>query len=129
MATLRRPPLPNSSYSSDEFSRAYSPCPDPYGLPVDVPEPATIEEAKALKSATRGSEPEPTEITGRRITASTWSVGGEAFEVEADIHAVLDQHGPGVYTVVIWANLYSEKETVSEYAVFYEVTPPDTYGP
>ena len=127
-ATIRRPPRPGAFYDSDEFTRKYGSCRNPYDLPADLPEPETRNEAQALKDQTRDIDREVLtfESAGLRVTATTWSVDGDSFEVEADIQAVLDKHGPGVYTVVVWANIDGERETVSEYAIFYETEPPTT---
>ena len=126
IASLRRPPKPGAFYDSDEFARIDRPCPDPYNLPADLPEPEIREEAKALKSEARSKPREPVETTGKRITALMWDVAGDSFNIEAGIQAVLDEHGPGIYTVVVWANLNGEQETVSEYAIFYNTPPPNT---
>ena len=128
IASLRRPPPPNSNYPSDEYlHKSTSPCPDPYDLPSDLPEPNTSEEAKGLKTSARSASPEPVEVTVQWVTASVWDAGADSFTVEANIGLVLDQYGPGVYTVVVWANLDDDSETVSEYVIFYEITPPDGY--
>ena len=128
VVSIRRPPRPGAFYDSHEFIRKYGFCRDPYDLPADLPEPETMDEAQALKDQTRDIDKDVLtfESAGLRVTATTWSVGGNSFEVEADIQAVLDKHGPGVYTVVVWANIDGERETVSEYAIFYETEPPTT---
>ena len=93
---------------------------------MDVPETKTIDEAKALKAEARSTSREPVEIMVRWITASTWDVDGDRFRVEANIQPVLDELGPGVYKVVVWANLDGERETVSEYSIFHETNLPST---
>ena len=127
VANIRRPPLPGNYYGSDEFISTYSSrCPDPYRLPSDVPEPKTREEAKDLKAKARTHPRETFETTGPRITATTWDVSGDSFAVEAGVQEVLDTHGPGVYTVVLWANLSGEQEALSEYTIFYNTELPAT---
>ena len=34
------------------------------------------------------------------VTASLWHIGGDRFNISADLSDVLDEHGPGVYTVL-----------------------------
>ena len=63
------------------------------------------------------------------ITARTWNVTPSAFSVTADLSAVIDDHGPGVYSIVVWGTIGGEEVIVSEYSIFYQITPPDTYGP
>ena len=52
-------------------------------------------------------------------------LANNTFSVKADI----GNAPPGVYTVVVWAPLGGEREVVSEYSIFYRITPPDTYTP
>ena len=129
-----RPMLPQDNYyKSDEFTSPASSCPDPYDLPADLPAPRSPGEAKALwRQAYDASQAEPTaEYTGRRVTATEWSTTDTAFSVKADIGEVLAEHGPGVYTVKVWA--WSTKaETsvqISRYSIFHQVELPDTYSP
>ena len=61
------------------------------------------------------------------ITAREWRTTGESFTVAADISGIVNQYGPGVYTIVVWAHLMGDDNVVSEYSIFHEVTPPDTY--
>ena len=63
------------------------------------------------------------------ITASKWDVSANSFDVKADISDLLDKHGKGVYTVVLWANLGSERDVVSQYSIWVGIDPPDTYTP
>ena len=120
----RRSPVRSTTLTS--LPETDKPCTDPHNLPADLPEPKTREEARTLKAEARSKPREPVETTGKRITALVWDVVGDSFEVEADIQAVLDEHGPGIYTVVVWANLEGEQETVSEYTVFYQTNLPST---
>ena len=46
----------------------------------------------------------------------------------ADLRSILDQ-GPGVYTVLVWGSVDGEEDVlISTYSMFYQVTPPETYG-
>ena len=128
VASIRRPPRPGAFYSSDEFTREYGFCRSPYDLPADLPEPETKDEARALKDQTRDLSRDVLtfEDMGARITATVWGVDGDSFHVEANIGPVLDERGPGVYTIRVWANINGNAEAVSEYAIFHETEPPDT---
>ena len=50
--------------------------------------------------------------------ADTWQLSSSAFEIKADISAVIDEHGPGVYTVVIFGDHSGEKIPLTNYSVF-----------
>ena len=62
------------------------------------------------------------------VTASHWAVTGERFVVKADLSEVMDEHGPGVYTVVVWGTAGEEEGIGSQYSIFHGVESPDTYG-
>ena len=125
VASLRRPPSEGAFYKSDSYFRERKKsCPDPYDLPEDVPVPETRDEAKALKSKARAHSADSVEHTVRWITADAWGINGDSFQVEANLHEVLDK--PGVYTVVVWANINGEQETVSEYPIFQHTDKPST---
>ena len=47
------------------------------------------------------------------------------FAVSADIRKLLEEHGSGVYTVLVWGNIDGENAVISQYAIFHEVVPPD----
>lgn len=52
--------------------------------------------------------------------ADTWQLSGSAFEIKADISAVIDEQEAGVYTVVIWGEHSGEKIPLTNYSVFVE---------
>ena len=45
----------------------------------------------------------------------------------ADLSGILQQHGSGVYTVIVWARTGKERIVVSEYSIFHSVTAPSGY--
>lgn len=66
-------------------------------------------------------------VTVPWITASEWTADGEAFSVSANLRRVIDQHGNGVYTVLVWDRMGGHDVVISKYSIFYGVTRPDTY--
>ena len=58
------------------------------------------------------------------ITAQAWDITSSEFNVIADIGRVLQRHGAGVYTVILWADIGGLSAPVSEYSIFYEIDPP-----
>ena len=97
-------------------------CRDPYRVPADTP-PAT--------SATQRPTPTPApplRVIGQVITPLLWAVTEQTFTVAADLRSVLN-HGPGVYTVLVWGSVDGEEDVlISTYSIFYQVTPPEIYG-
>ena len=63
------------------------------------------------------------------ITARTWKVTADPFSITADLSEVVDDCGPGVYSIVVWGAIGGEDVVILEYSIFYQVTPPETYGP
>ena len=67
-------------------------------------------------------------MTGRFVTSTRWDVGDDRFDLVADVGEVLREHGPGVYTVEVWARFDGEMVVISRYSVFHEVEVPEGYG-
>jgi hypothetical protein len=49
--------------------------------------------------------------------------------VKADISEILNRHGDGVYSILVWGDNRSAGLVISEYSMFHGVEPPDTYHP
>ena len=126
-----RPPLVsrNSYYTTHEFNTTYSPCPSPYDAAADALAPRSPAEAhRAWEEAYKASRSHQSQSTTVPwITALEWIAEGTEFVVEADIGVILDQHGHGVYTILVWGENQSGRVTISEYSIFHGVTPPNTY--
>ena len=127
VAALRRPLTGNSYWTEDQFTRTYKPCPNPYDVPADARAPSSHDEAHAFWQAAYNASQSQIgiPITVPWITASEWQVGNNTFSVKATMRDA----PPGVYTILVWAPLGVEREVVSEYSIFYGITPPDTYTP
>ena len=50
--------------------------------------------------------------------ADTWRLSGSTFAVRADISEVIDERGPGVYTVAIWGSHAEGLKQLTNYSVF-----------
>lgn len=126
-----RPPLSGGwSYTDDEFTQSSSPCPDPYDVPADAEAPRSADEDHEIFNAAYGASQskQSQPITVPWITALEWTARDEDFSVAADLSAVLAKHGKGVYSIVVWGSIDGENVVISEYSIFHEMTPPDTYG-
>ena len=131
IAAFRYPLTGNSFWTEDKFTKRYSPCPDPYDVSPVAPAPRSHDEANRFWQqayAASQSKKEQT-ITVPWITASKWTARGTDFSVTANIGKLLSKHGPGVYTVLLWGEMNGEDVPISQYSIFYEVAPPDTYNP
>ena len=123
------PPLTGGwSYTKDEYSTFYSPCPDPYDVPADAPAPRSLDEAHRFWLAAYGaSQARLQPITVPWTTALEWTARGEIFSVTADLGDLLAKHGKGVYSLIVWGEIGSEDIVISEYSIFHDVAPPDTF--
>ena len=124
-------PLPGFSFwVDDELTTTYSPCPDPYDVSPDAPAPQSPEEAREfwLEAYEASQDLKEQRITVPWITASEWTAQGTDFSVTADVGELLSRHGPSVYTIMLWGEMDGESVPISQYSIFYEVEPPDTYN-
>ena len=67
-------------------------------------------------------------ITLPWITALEWTARGEMFSVTADLGDLLAKYGKGVYSFIVWGSIGSEDVVISQYSIFHDVAPPDTYN-
>ena len=84
------------------------------GISANAPAPATVEESRRLFEEARAYV-QTESVTGVFITADVYDVAGDEFTIEADVSEVLDQHGPGVYTVQVWATLDDDRRSFQRY--------------
>ncbi len=137
IAALREPLTGNQHWTTDEFFKPYNPCPDPYDVSPDASAPRSHNQAHTYwEQAYQASKKrEEQTITVPWITATEWElivdwdVSDISFAVEADISEVLNKYGNGVYTVTVWGKIDGEDAVISEYSIFYGITPPNTYTP
>ena len=138
IAALRRPLSGNWYYDEDEFTGTHEKCPDPYEVPADAPGPRSHDEAHAFwEEAYRASQLLPAvPIIVPWITALEWRTSADAFAVRAVLDDLLSKHGDGVYYIVVWGktkasplSISGTPHVISQYSIFYGVTPPDTYDP
>ena len=129
VADISPPPAPGRSYTIDSYETEYWPCPSPYDVPSDAPAAQTYDEAHELwEEAYEASKSVPRyQIVVPYLTTGEWDVTSSIFRVVADVSDVTAQRGPGVYTLVLWADLEDDNAIVGRYSVFYGVTPPTTY--
>ena len=121
----------NSYWTEDEFTKTFSPCSDPYDVSPDAPAPRSYDEAHRFwEQAYAASQARPLQIiTVPWISASQWTAAGTDFSVTAAVGDLLSRYGPGVYTILLWGKVGEEDVPISQYSIFYEVEPSDTYNP
>ncbi len=127
VANLRKPPPQDRYYLDDETDETVEFCPNPRNVSQDAPPPESYDEAERLwqdayEASQRGIE---RTISIMHITASRWIVRESAFSVRANILAVTNRYGPGVYTIALVAELGGEDVIISQYSIFHEIVPPE----
>ena len=129
VASLRFPLRSNQYWANDSYQFVAKYCADPYAVPAsaEAPQSSMGAEWDRLFAKVYGGFSEL--ITVPFVSASVWEASEGRFEVEADINGTLEEHGPGVYTVAIAAPVNGQRAWISEYSIFHEIDPPDTYNP
>ena len=120
-----------------EFTQTYEEpeCIDPYDVGKSAAEPESQEESYRMfeESKERSESVRETELTLSFRRAEEMTARRREFYIRADMSEMLDERGPGVYTVVLIAELeeksMGEPDTViSEYSIFHGVKAPEGYG-
>ena len=134
VAALRPPPPPNYS-TTISYKK---PCSDPYKVSPNAPAPEPPRHTLPTIPAPQRVELElyPNFITVQWIAAREWTTSDDAFAVRVDLNDLLSKHGDGVYSIVVWGktkasplSISGTRHVISQYSIFYGVTPPDTYDP
>ena len=129
VAGLREPLTGGYYWPTHEFTTTYDPCPSPYDVPADAPAPRSPAEAHQVwQQAYNASQSRESEsITVPWITASHWTASGTTFSLKADISQILDEHGGGVYSLLVWGKIGGADAVISQYSIFHGINPPETY--
>ena len=127
VAILREPPPKGSYYIDDETDETFEFCPDPRDVSPDASPPTSDDEAYELWQEARRASMKGIERTVPllHITASRWVVRGNTFSVRANVVAVTNRYGPGVYTMAIQTDSGGEDVLISQYSIFHEIRPPE----
>ena len=129
VAALRYPLPEHQVWPSDSLTGFTKHCNSPYDVAPDSTTPESYEEARFAYDFARTTMDAPRPVAVQWVTASVWRVEDGSFAVEAPIHSVLEQHGPGVYEISISAVRNGDRLWISSYSIFHEIDPPDTYDP
>ena len=125
-----RPPLSGDwNYDEDGFDESHKPCPDPYDVPAETTAPLSHDEVlKYWQAAFQASLTAPVEhLRVPWITASVMRARDQFFSITANLSGLLDDHGDGVYTVLIWGNMDGEDIVISQYSIFLGIVAPENY--
>ena len=126
--TAFRPPLTGDYYYTEHrFMKSYNRCTNPRDFPADTPAPKPPRGFFQIPKVPP-VPPLPTMLDLPWTTAAEWRTNGEEFSFRANLGSLISKHGGGVYTVMVWAKLDGQDIVISQYSIFYGVTPPDRYS-
>ena len=130
VAYLVEPLAPGWSFSTPAVrtdSQIVS-CVDPYQTSEDTSAPDSPQQAHdAWASAKAASETTQQIVTReRRVIAERMDITSAAFDIRADLSTVLREHGPGIYTLLLWGRPDHMRESapLSEQSLFWLTEPP-----
>ena len=127
IAGLRPPLEAGSSYTEDESTMEINSkqCPDPYDIDPDAPAPMSSQEARNNWQQVRDLSHSKLsrQLTFPWITADEWATHGTNFTLNADISQLIDTHGDGVYTFMLWGEINGVRTPISEYSIFIPPRP------
>ncbi len=127
VASIRRPLPDGYFWPICQGSTDVRSLPRPGGFAPNSTVPSSIVERGAIlaKAYENNKVVRSNLVTYPFVTADYWRLGQESFFVSADMNAVLNAHGPGVYSIMLWA-LFSgtdERVNISHYSVFVKRIP------
>ena len=131
--------IPPSRLLRDEFEFTHTfeepECIDPYQVGRSAAEPESQGENMRMfeDSRERSEQLRETELTLVFRKARELAVQGNEFHISADMTELLEEWGPGVYTVVLIAELKDRSTgkpdtAISEYSIFHETRATSSYG-
>lgn len=118
-----RPYLGEDSFWTDDYYEAETAtCPDPYGIPADAPTPSSFDDAGKLheRAFDACEEGTPASYIAPWVPAHVEPLPFGGYWVEADISEQIAQYGPGVYSLVIFAEVEGESAPVTHYSIFVD---------
>ena len=121
VASIRPPLEPGWHYEEDSFTRSRELPQDPYRIRHDTPPPIRAKRGDIEECVTPPKVTTRVEETVPWVTAEKWDESEGITYLSADIGVAMEAFGPGVYTLLVWADHTSgESVPVSEYSIFVE---------
>ena len=103
-------------------------CVDPYHTPADRPAPSSNPEAHRhwAEAKNASAQASAVQVQTVRVIAEMMTVTDTSIRVQANLSQVLANHGPGIYTVILWGrpDHMSKPTPLSQQAIFWLTRPP-----
>ena len=112
-------PLPAGFYWLEGESREmdWEHCPAPWDADPNLQLPENEDEIDQLRQQIRDGFLIRKRVDVALVTADIWQVEADSFRIEADLSQVIQTHGPGIYSMVLWGDVDGESIALTEYAI------------
>lgn len=121
VAYIRRP-LPSGFYWLEEGSRErdWERCPAPWDADPNLQLPGNEDEIDQLRQRIRDGFLIRETVDVALVTANIWQAEADLFRIEADLNRVIQTHGPGIYSLILWGEVDGESVALTAYAIKVE---------
>ena len=121
VAYIRRP-LPSGFYWLDGESREmdWERCPAPWDADPNLQLPQDRAVIDQLSQQIRDGFLIPKKVDVALVTADIWQAEAGLFRIEADLNRVIQTHGPGIYSMILWGEVDGESVALTRYAIKVE---------
>ena len=121
IAAIRPSAESGSSWISDSVAIGFSQCPDPYEVDPSAKPPESYEDARLIRAeVNRAYRGRGVFGSAAWLTSRVDPLPNGGYHVQTDLTTQIAEFGPGVYTLVIWADVNGESAPVSNFSVFVE---------
>ena len=117
-----RQPLPSGFYWLEEESREmdWERCPTPWDADPNLQLPQDRAVIEQLSQRIRDGFLIRKKVDVALVTADIWQAEAGLFRIEADLNRVVQTHGPGIYSMLLWGEVDGESIALTTYAVKVE---------
>ncbi len=118
VAYIRRP-LPSGFYWLEEESREmdWERCPAPWDADPNLQLPQDRAVIDQLSQRIRDGFLIRKKVDVALVTADIWQAEAGWFRIEADLIRVIQTHGPGIYSMILWGEVDGESVALTTYAI------------
>ena len=112
-------PLRDGFYWLDGESREmdWERCPAPWDADPNLQLPGHEDQIGQLRQRIRDGFLIRKRVDVALVTADIWQVEADLFRIEADLNRVIQTHGPGIYSMVLWGDVNGESVALTRYAI------------
>lgn len=112
-------PLPTGFYWLEGETREmdWERCPAPWDADPNLQLPGNEDEIDRLRQRIRDGFRIRKRVDVALVTADIWQVEADLFRIEADLNRVIQIHGPGIYSMVLWGDVDGESVALTRYAI------------